>query len=195
MSSSQLGSLVWSPGSRSCTRMDLFFIWGWNLSCSGCAGPMYDPRPISDRPVGLGFPHRAGRFRPRGSQFSSPGCRSCKGVEGFMIRGWNPIVPGWRWLYARAPANQHSSGGVGVNTPWGAVSTRGTTVFVSGFSEFRCMEGFLNRGWVNILPGCDEIVGLPGGAIPAVRASPPHWPRPGAGGASANGIGARKTLG
>ena len=31
---------------------------------------MYDPQPISDRPVGLGFPHRAGRFRPGGSPFS-----------------------------------------------------------------------------------------------------------------------------
>ena len=27
-----------------------------------CAGSMYDPQLISDRPVGLGFPRRAGRF-------------------------------------------------------------------------------------------------------------------------------------
>ena len=41
------------------------------------------------------------------------------------------------------------------------------------------MEGFLNRGWVTILPGCGDIVGFPQGATPAARASPPHWPRVG----------------
>ena len=44
------------------------------------------------------------------------------------------------------------------------------------------MEGFLNRGWRYILPGCCEIVGFPRGATPAARASPPHWPRAGVGG-------------
>jgi len=45
-----------------------------------------------------------------------------------MIRGWDPIIPVWRWLYSQAPANQQSFGGVGVSTPCGAVSTRGITV-------------------------------------------------------------------
>ena len=36
-----------------------------NLSSRGALA-LYDPQPISDRPVGLGFPHRAGRFRPGG---------------------------------------------------------------------------------------------------------------------------------
>ena len=35
-----------------------------NLSSPGCAGSMYDPQSISNRLVGLRFPHRAGRFRP-----------------------------------------------------------------------------------------------------------------------------------
>ena len=64
---------------------------------------------FSDWPVGLGFPHRAGRFRP--------------------------VVPGWRWLYYRDAANQRSAGGVGVSTSCGAISTRGITVFVPGLSE------------------------------------------------------------
>jgi len=45
-----------------------------------------------------------------------------------MIRGWDPIIPVWRWLYSQAPANQQSFGGVGVSTTCGAVSTRGITV-------------------------------------------------------------------
>ena len=70
-----------------------------------------------------------------GSPVSSPGCRSCKCMEGFMIRGWDPVFPGWCWLYSRDPANQRSAGGVGVSTPCGAVSTRGITIFVPGLSE------------------------------------------------------------
>ena len=96
---------------------------------------LYDPQPISDRPVGLGFPHRAGRFRTGGSLLSSPGCQSCRCMERFLIRGWGPVAPGWRWRYFRALANQRSAGGVGFSTPCGAVSTRGITVFVPELSE------------------------------------------------------------
>ena len=38
----------------------------------------------------------------------------------FLIRGWDPILPGWRWPYKPQ---------VGVSTPCRAVSTRETTVF------------------------------------------------------------------
>ena len=38
--------------------------------------------------------------------------------------------PPWVELAPRAPANQQSASGVGVSTPCGTVSTRGTTVFV-----------------------------------------------------------------
>ena len=72
-----------------------------SLFSSGCPGSMYDPPRISDRRVGLGLPHRAGRFRPGGSPCSSPGCRSCKGMEIVIIRGWEPVLPGVRWLYVR----------------------------------------------------------------------------------------------
>ena len=42
--------------------------------------------------VGLGIPHRAGRYRPGGSPYSSPGRRSCRRMEGFLIRGWDPMT-------------------------------------------------------------------------------------------------------
>ena len=46
------------------------------LSCPGCAGSMYEPQTISGRPVGLGFPHRAGRCRA--------GRTSCVFVHGVL---------------------------------------------------------------------------------------------------------------
>ena len=95
----------------------------------------------------LAFPHRLGRFRHGILLFSSPGCWSCGCMEGFLIRGWDPIVLGWRWLYSRAPANQRSASWTGVSTPCGTVSTRGITVFAPGCRSCRCMEGFLIRGW------------------------------------------------
>ena len=56
-------------------------------------------------------------------------------MEGFLIWGCEPILPGVRWLYVRAPANQRSASGAGVSTPFGAVSTLGITVFVPRLSE------------------------------------------------------------
>ena len=114
---------------------------------------MYNPQPISDRPVGLGFLHRAGRFRPGESAFSSPDCRSCKGIEGFLIRKRKPILPGVCWLYVRSPANQRQAIGVGVSTPCEVVSTRGITVFVPGCRSCKCMEGLMIRGWEPVVPG------------------------------------------
>ena len=55
-------------------------------------------------------------------------------------------VPGWRWLYFRAPANQRSAGGVGVSTPCGAFSTRGITVFVPSLSELSMYGGIAEPG-------------------------------------------------
>ena len=43
-----------------------------------------------------------------------------------MIQGWDLILTGWRWLHEPQ---------VEVSTPWGAVSTRGTTVFVPDLLE------------------------------------------------------------
>ena len=43
-----------------------------------------------------------------------------------MIRGWDLILTGWRWLHELQ---------VGVSTPSGAVSVRGVIVFVPGLLE------------------------------------------------------------
>ena len=56
-------------------------------------------------------------------------------MEGFLIRRWDPVVPGRRWLFFRAPANQRLAGGVGVCTLCGAVPTPGITIFVPALSE------------------------------------------------------------
>ena len=119
----------------------------------GALAISYDPQPIGDRPVGLGFPHRSGRFPTGGSPFLSPGYRSFTCMEGFIIRRWEPVLPGVRWFYVRFPANQRSANGAGVSTPFGAVYDRGITALSPGCRNCTCMEGFLIRGWENILPG------------------------------------------
>ena len=83
--------------------MEGFLIRGWELILPGCGGTsalargttlaarcLHEPQPISNQPVGFEFPYRAGRYRPGGSPFSSPGCRFAKVMEGFMNRGWEP---------------------------------------------------------------------------------------------------------
>lgn len=57
-------------------------------------------------------------------------------MEGVMIRGWNHMLSGWRWVYIRAPANQQSAIAVAVFTPCGVVWTRGLSVF-PGVSEMQ----------------------------------------------------------
>ena len=54
---------------------------------------LHEPQPISYHPVGLGFPHSAGGYRPGESAFSSPVCWSCRYMEGFLTRGWEIILP------------------------------------------------------------------------------------------------------
>ena len=67
-------------------------------------------------------------------------------MEVFLVRGWDPVVPGWRWLFSRAPANQRSAGGVGVSITYGAVSTRGITVLVPELSELKVYGGISEPG-------------------------------------------------
>ena len=125
-----------SPGCRSCSDTEGFMNRGWGPILPGLRS-LYAPQPISDRPVGLGFPHRAGRCRPGRTRFSSTGCLSCRDMEGFWEPGVGPNPSRVRW-------------------DWGE---------------------------------------LPRGATLAAHASPPHWPRAGGEEPSANGIGARKTQG
>ena len=59
---------------------------------------------------GLRVPHRAGQYRPGGPPFSSPLCWSCRCMEGFLIRGWDLILPGWRWLHEPQPSSNQPVG-------------------------------------------------------------------------------------
>ena len=55
-------------------------------------------------------------------------------MKGFLIRGWEPILPGVRQLYVRVPANQQSPSGAGFPHRAGRFR-RGITVFVPRLSE------------------------------------------------------------
>ena len=70
-----------------------------------------------------------GPVSSRGITFSSPIRCSCIYGRVFVqgIELYTPRVP----LASRTRANQRSAGEVGVSTPFGAVSTRGITVFVT----------------------------------------------------------------
>ena len=66
--------------------MEGFLIRGWELILPGCGGTaalagatlaalwLHEPKAISIHPAGYKFPLSAGRYRPGGSAFSSPGC-------------------------------------------------------------------------------------------------------------------------
>ena len=144
-----------------------FLIRGWYFILPGYGGTsmlargetiaarwLHEPQSIAKQPLGLrlGFPHYAGWYRPGGSPFSSPGCRSCRCMEGFLIRAWNPTLHGICWLYIRISANQRSAGGAGVSTPYGAVSTRGNSRFIPGLSNLKIYERSSDLGMRNYPP-------------------------------------------
>lgn len=122
----------------------------------------------------MGFPHRAARYRPRGSLFSTPCCWSCTCMEGILTRGWDLILPGCggtltlaqgatvaaRRLYEPQPSN-HQWMGVGFPYRTGWHRPRGSTFGsrVDGFAHV----------WRDLCPG-DGILSSPG----AER--PPHGP-------------------
>ena len=101
------GSAFSSPVCWSCRDVEGFLIRGLELILPGCGGTsalsrgttlaarwLHESQRISHQPVGLRFPRPAGRYRPGGYLFSSPGCWSCRYLEGFLIRGWNLYSPG-----------------------------------------------------------------------------------------------------
>ena len=108
-----------SPVRPSCRCTEGFVIRGWDLILSGLRW-LYESRSISNQTVGLKFLHSTGWYT-WGTTVLSPVCRSCRCMGEFMIREWDVILPGWRWLCEPR---------VVVSTPCGAASTRGTTVFV-----------------------------------------------------------------
>ena len=139
------GDLPLSLGCWSCRGMEGFLTRGWEFILSGCGGTaalargatlaarwLHEPQSISNHPVGLGFPHPAGRYRPGGSAFTSPASWICRDIDGFLTRGWELILPGVRWL---STIPSQSASGTGVSTPCGAVSTWAISVFVPGSLE------------------------------------------------------------
>ena len=129
------GASPLSPVCRVVNGLEDFLSRDGNLSSPGCAGILYDSQSVSDRPVGLGFPHRAGRVRPGGSPFR-PRFSELKMYEGLYDTG----MGSYRARVALALFSNPSQSaigrrGVGVSTPCGAVSTRRITVFVPGLSE------------------------------------------------------------
>ena len=54
----------------------------------------YEPQSIGGQPMGVGFQHCAGRYRPGESPFLFLGCWNCRCMVGFMTRRWDLIIPG-----------------------------------------------------------------------------------------------------
>ena len=85
---------------------------------------LHDPHPISNHLVGLGFPHPAGLYLPDGFEFSAQVSWSCRGLAGFLIRGWELILPAFggtsalargatltaRWLHEHQPISNQLVG-------------------------------------------------------------------------------------
>ena len=116
------------------------------LSSLGGAGSM-NPSQSAISQSGVKVSTPCGAVSNRGTNVSSPVCWTCRCIEGFLIRGWDPILPVWRWLHEPQPISNQPVG-VDVSTPCGTVSTRGTTVFVPGVFEVQMYgKGFLIRGW------------------------------------------------
>ena len=133
-----------SAGCRSCRDMEGCLNWGMSPIFPGLPSA-YAPQPISDRPVGLGFPHRAKRCLTGRTRFSSPRCRSCRDMEGCMNRGWGPIHPGLPSAYAPQPISDRP---VGLGFPHRAGQClTGRTRFSSPWCR-SCgdTEGCMNRG-------------------------------------------------
>ena len=133
---------------------------------------LHEPQPISNHPVGLGFPHLAGRYQPGGSAFSYPGW-SRRDMEGILIRGSKIILPGCagtsalareatlgaRWLHEPHP---QPASGAGVSTPCAGRYRPGRSAFTSlGCRSCRDMEEGLTR---------DGNLSSPGAA------GPRRWP-------------------
>ena len=82
---------------------------------------LHEPQPISDHPVGLGFPHPAGRYRSGESAFTSPGSWSCRDMDGLLTRGWELILPGVRWLSTIPSQSAITQWGWGFHTLRGGI--------------------------------------------------------------------------
>ena len=87
--------------------MERFLIREWAIILPGCdrtaalargailaARWLQEPQPISNHPVGLGFPHPAGRYLPWRGFCTAPGCWNCRDMERVLTRRLKLIVNG-----------------------------------------------------------------------------------------------------
>ena len=178
-----------SPGCSCCRDIEAFLIRGWQLIFPGCgdsplaqgATPaarwLHGPQPISSHPVGLWFTQPAGRYRSGESAFSSQACWSFRYIEGFLIRGWELILPRrggismWaqgetlaaRWLRGPQPIIHHPVA-LGFPHPAGRYGPGGSAFSFPGFCRYEDMERLLIWRWKLILPRCRETSALARGA-------------------------------
>ena len=115
--------------------MEAFMIRAWDFILSGWRW-LYEPR------VGVCIPFVAGYRTGRDTVFAPQLVGSCRFMEGFLIRAWELILRGWRWLYEPR---------VEVSTSCVAVSTRGATVFVRGIMFQSYMHPVLHRPQKNVI--------------------------------------------
>ena len=101
---------------------------------------------------GLVFAHSAGRYRSGGPQLLSTVRRHCRCVEVFKIRANAPILPSCDGN-SRTVANQRPASRVGVCPRCGAISTRGTIVFVPGSSTLQMCGRIMTQEWTLTFPG------------------------------------------
>ena len=168
-----------ASGCWSCRDMEGFKTHGCELTISRCGGTAALARgatlatrwlqrlqPISNRPVGLGFPHRAGRYQPGNISVTAPGCKRCRGYERFLTRGREPILPGCgmtaalardailaaRWLQKPQPISNRPVE-LGFPHPAGRYRPGGSTFTTPGCWSCRDMDGCLTRGWERIIHG------------------------------------------
>ena len=118
-------------------------IRGWDRILPGGLW-LHEPKPISNDPVGLGFPHREGRCRHRGPPFSLGLCWNCTYMEGFLIRGWDPITS------SGAGSTNRSQSAIN-QWDWGLHTAQGGTN--CGNYRFRPQFAGFGAEWKNIFAG------------------------------------------
>ena len=149
---------------------------------------LHEPQPISNHPVGLGFPHPAGRYRPGRSACSSTGW-SCRDMDVFLTRRWDTILPGCsgtsalargaalaaRWFHEPQAISNHPVE-FGFPHPGGRYRPGGAEFTSPGCWSCIDMDGILTRGWELIFPGCGGTSTLAQGAT--LAACWLHEPQP-----------------
>ena len=112
---------------------------------------LYASQLISDRPVRLGFPHRAGRCRSGRTRLSSPGCRSRGYAEGCMHWAWYPILCGAARLGG-------SNGDVYLSSPGYARSTRPSKSAIGPWGwGFHTVRGGVHSRYLDLSGKCGRV--------------------------------------